>query len=152
MGNPIRRIESPASTALWVIEAHRLFHLVAVIVHGKALLCRSNMPSYVILCLLCHNQPTICHTMPTKLLCLLCHNKRTVCHTMPTRGPCFAYNVILSCSTYCGTPCLLILYLFFITSLVYAIICLLRCHAIPTVTTVLQCLLCNNKPSLTTVR
>ena len=113
MGNPIRRIESPASTALWVIEAHRLFHLVTVIVHGKALLCRSNMPSYVILCLLCHNQPTICHTMPTKLLCLLCHNKRTVCHTMPTRGPCFAYNVILSCSTYCGTPCLLILYLFF---------------------------------------
>ena len=33
MGNPFRRIESPASTALQVIEAHRLFHLVTVIVH-----------------------------------------------------------------------------------------------------------------------
>ena len=26
----------------------------------------------------------------------------TVCHTMPTRVPCYAYNVILSCSTNCG--------------------------------------------------
>ena len=42
MGNPFRRIESPASTALQVIEAHRLFHLVTVIVHGKAMHCRSN--------------------------------------------------------------------------------------------------------------
>ena len=38
MGNPIRRIESPANTALQVIEAHRLFHLVTVIVYGKAML------------------------------------------------------------------------------------------------------------------
>ena len=37
MGNPIR-IESPASTALPVIEAHRHFHLVTVIVHAKATL------------------------------------------------------------------------------------------------------------------
>ena len=42
MGNPIRKIESPASTALQVIEAHRLFHLVTMIVHGKAMHCRSN--------------------------------------------------------------------------------------------------------------
>ena len=25
--------------------------------------CKSNMPSYVILCLLCHNKPTVCHTL-----------------------------------------------------------------------------------------
>ena len=37
MGNPFRRIESPASTAVQVIEAHRLFHLVTVIVHGKVM-------------------------------------------------------------------------------------------------------------------
>ena len=42
MGNPFRRIESPASTALQIIDAHRLFHLVTVIVHGKAMHCRSN--------------------------------------------------------------------------------------------------------------
>ena len=53
MGNPIRRTESPARTALQVIEAHKLFHLVTVIVHGQAMPCRSNMPSYVMLCLLC---------------------------------------------------------------------------------------------------
>ena len=52
MGNPIRRIESPASTALQVIEAHRLFHLVTVIVHGKA------MPRHP----LWHAMPAICHT------------------------------------------------------------------------------------------
>ena len=112
MGNPFRRIESPASTALQFIEAHRLFHLVTVIVHGKAMPCTSNMPSYVILCLLCHNKPTICHnlmsyyayqaTVPTvayyaycaiiNKLCQLSHNKPTVCHTMFTRVPCYAYK------------------------------------------------------------
>ena len=29
------------------------------------------------------------------LLCLLCHNKPTVCHTISTRVPCYANNVIL---------------------------------------------------------
>ena len=90
MGNPFRRIESPASTALQVIEAHRLFHLVTVIVHGKAMHCRSNCRAmffyaycaiisqlYVILCLLSYGAHF-------GLLCLLCHNKPTVCHTMPT--------------------------------------------------------------------
>ena len=101
MGNPFRRIESPASTALQVIEAHRLFHLVTVIVHGKAMHCRSNCRAmlfyaycaiisqlYVILCLLSYGAHF-------GLLCLLCHNKPTVCHAMPTRVPCYAYNVIL---------------------------------------------------------
>ena len=130
MGNPFRRIESPASTALQVIEAHRLFHLVTVIVHGKAMHCRSNCRAmlfyaycaiisqlYVILCLLSYGAHF-------GLLCLLCHTKPTVCHTMPTRVPCYAY---------CGTLCLLILCLFSITSLLYVIICLLRCNAIPTI-------------------
>ena len=58
MGNPINRIESPASTALQVIEAHRLFHQFMVIVHGKAMPCTSSMSNYVILCLLCHIKPT----------------------------------------------------------------------------------------------
>ena len=159
MGNSIRRIESPASTALQVIEAHRLFHLVTVMVHGKAMLCRSSMPSYVILCLLCHNTPTICHIIPTNLLCpllcLLCHSKPTVCHTMPTRVPCYAYNVMLSCSTYCGTPCLLILYLFFHNKPRV-------CHNLPTKEScypyynILSCsaycgIPCNNKPTIPTV-
>ena len=61
---------------------------------------------YVILCLRSYGAHC-------GLLCLLCHTKPTVCHTMPTRVPCYAYNVILSCSTYCGALCLLILYLFF---------------------------------------
>ena len=100
MGNPIRRIESPASTALQVIEAHRLFHLVTVMVRGKAMPCRSKCRAmlyyaycaiisqlYVILCLLSYGAHC-------GLLCLLCHNKPTVCHTMPTRVPCYAYNVI----------------------------------------------------------
>ena len=132
MGNPFRRIESPASAALQVIEAHRLFHLVTVIVHRKAMHCRSNCRTmlfyaycaiisqlYVILCLLSYGAHF-------GLLCLLCHNKPTVCHTMPT----MSYQ---SCSTYCGTLCLLILSLFSITSLLYVIICLLRCNAIPTI-------------------
>ena len=101
MGNPFRRIESPASTALQVIEAHRLFHLVTVIVHGKAMHCRSNCQAmlfyaycaiisqlYVILCLLSYSAHF-------GLLCLLCHNKPVLCHAMPTRVPCYAYNVIL---------------------------------------------------------
>ena len=101
MGNPFRRIESPASTALQVIVAHRLFHLVTVIIHGKAMHCRSNCRAmlfyaycaiisqlYVLLCLLSYGAHF-------GLLCLLCHNKPTVCHTMPTRVPCYAYNVIL---------------------------------------------------------
>ena len=101
MGKPIRRIESPASTALQVIEAHRLFHLVTVIVHEKAMPCRSNCRAmlyyaycaiisqlYVILCLLSYGAHC-------GLLCLLCHNKPTECHTMPTRVPYYAYNVIL---------------------------------------------------------
>ena len=29
------------------------------------------------------------------LLCLLCRNRPTVCHTTPTRVPSYAYNVIL---------------------------------------------------------
>ena len=83
MGNPFRRIESPASTALQVIEAHRLFHLVTVIGHGKAMHCRSNCRAmlfyaycaiisqlYVILCLLSYGAHF-------GLLCLLCHNKPT---------------------------------------------------------------------------
>ena len=41
---------------------------------------------YVILCLLSYGAHF-------GLLCLLCHNKPTVCHTMPTRVPCYAYNV-----------------------------------------------------------
>ena len=104
MGNPFRRIESPASTALQVIEPHRLFHLVTVIVHGnhgKAMHCRSNCRAmlfyaycaiisqlYVILCLLSYGAHF-------GLLCLLCHTKPTVCHTMPTRVPCCAYYVVL---------------------------------------------------------
>ena len=101
MGNPFRIIESPASTALQVIEARRLFHLVTVIVHGKAIYCRSNCRAmlfyaycatisqlYVILCLLSYGAHF-------GLLCLLIHNKLTLCHTMPTRVPCYAYNVIL---------------------------------------------------------
>ena len=101
MGNPIRRIKFPANTALQVIEAHRLFHLVTVIVHEKAMPCRSNCRAmlfyayraiisqlYVILCLLSYGAHF-------GLLCLLCHNKPTVCHTMRTRVPCYAYNVIL---------------------------------------------------------
>ena len=43
---------------------------------------------YVILCLLSYGAHF-------GLLCLLCHNKPTVCHTMPTRVPCYAYYVIL---------------------------------------------------------
>ena len=56
MGNPIKRIESPASTALQVIEARKLFHLVTVIVYGNTTPCTTNMPKFVILCLLCHNK------------------------------------------------------------------------------------------------
>ena len=52
VGNPIGSIESPASTALQVIEAHRLFYVVTVIVQGKAMPCTSNMSNFVILCLL----------------------------------------------------------------------------------------------------
>ena len=48
MDNPIRRIESLASTALQVIEGHRFFHLVTVIVHGKAMPCTPNLLNYVI--------------------------------------------------------------------------------------------------------
>ena len=38
MGNPLRRIDSTASTTLQVINAHQLFHLDWVIVYGKAIL------------------------------------------------------------------------------------------------------------------
>ena len=78
-----------------------LFHLVTVIVHGKAMHCRSNCRAmlfyaycaitsqlYVMLCLLSYGAHF-------GLICLLCHNKPTVCHTMPTTVPCYAYNVIL---------------------------------------------------------
>ena len=43
---------------------------------------------YVILCLLSYGAHW-------GLLCLLIHDKPTVCHTMPTRVPCYAYKVIL---------------------------------------------------------
>ena len=43
----------------------KLFLLVTVIVYEKAMLCRSNMPSYVILCLLCHNKPSTSCIMQT---------------------------------------------------------------------------------------
>ena len=105
MGNPLRRIESPASTALQVIEAHRLFHLVTVIVHGKAMHCRSNFRAmlfyaycaiicqlYVILCLLSYGAHF-------GLLCLLCHNKPTV--------PYYAYQgamLCLQCHTKAAAP------------------------------------------------
>ena len=56
MGNPIKRIESLASTALQVIEARKLFHFVTVIVYGNTTPCTSIMPKFVILCLLCHNK------------------------------------------------------------------------------------------------
>ena len=106
MGNPFRRIESPASTTLQVIEAHRLFHLVTVIVHGKAMHCRSNCRAmlfyaycaiisqlYVILCLLSYGAHF-------GLLCLLCHNKPTVYHTMPTKENLRVdYYLLLKCST-----------------------------------------------------
>ena len=141
MGNPFRRIEFPASTTLQVIEAHRLFHLVTAIVHGKAMHCRSNCRAmlyyaycaiisqlYVILCLLSYGAHF-------GLLCLLCHNKPTVCHTMPTRVPCYAYNVTLKLQHLLWYTMLtnIILCLFSITSLLYVIICLLRCNAIPTI-------------------
>ena len=102
----------------------------------------------------------LCLALPTSgahcgLLCLLCHSKPTVCHTMPTRGPCYAYNVILSCSTYCGTPCLLILCLFFHNEPSV-------CHNLPTKVScypyynILSCsayygILCNKKPTMPTV-
>ena len=106
MGNPFRRIKSPASTALQVIEAHRLFHLVTVIVHGKAMHCRSNCRAmlfysycaiisqlYVILCLLSYGAHF-------GLLCLLCHNKPTVCHTRD--GNSAAYAAVRCCR--CTAP------------------------------------------------
>ena len=40
MGNPIRRIESPSSSALQVIEAHRLFLFVKLHLHGRLLAAR----------------------------------------------------------------------------------------------------------------
>ena len=46
------------SNGLPTEKVNRLFHLVTVIVHGKAMLCTSNMLIYVILCILCHNKPT----------------------------------------------------------------------------------------------
>ena len=58
MPNPIRRTESPASTALLVIEAHTLFHLVTVIVDGKAMPGTPSMLDYVLLCQLCYTMPT----------------------------------------------------------------------------------------------
>ena len=100
---------------------------------------------YVILCLRSYGA----HYSP---LCLLCHSKPTVCHAMPTRVPCYAYNVILSCSTCCGTPCLLIPYLFFRNkprvchNLPIKVSCYpyYRCSA--------YCgILCNNKPTMPTV-
>ena len=72
MGNPIRGIESPASTALQVIEAQRLFLLVAVIIYGKAMPCTSNIYA------------KLCYTLPIAYcatLCLLCHNQLTICYT-----------------------------------------------------------------------
>ena len=50
--------------------------------------CATISQLYVILCLLSYGAHF-------GLLCLLCHNKPTVCHTMPTRVPCYVYNVIL---------------------------------------------------------
>ena len=107
--------------------------------------CAAISQVYVILCLLSH----------CGLLCFLCHSKLIVCHTMPNRVPCYAYNVILSCSTYCGTPCLLILCLFFHNKP-----CV--CHNLPTKVScypyynILSCsaccrILCNNKPTIPTV-
>ena len=132
MDNPIRRIESPASTALQVIEAHRLLHLVTIITHGKALSCTFNIPSYAILCLLCHNKPTTCHTLmsnyafkatvPTVAYYAYCAIISLLyaigCHVMPE-------NVILSCSTSCGTLCLVILCQFFYNKPTV-------CHFLPT--------------------
>ena len=165
MDNPIR-IESPASTALQVIEAHRLFHFVTVIVHGKAMPCRSNMPSYVILCLLCQANymsyfdvilSLLSHGAHCGLLCLLCHNKPTVCHTMPTRVPCYAYNVILKLQ-----------HLLWHTKRTNTVLCLFFhnkppvCHNLPTKVqycpyyNILSCsaysgILCNNKPTMPSV-
>ena len=95
------------------------------------------------------------HSAHCGLLCLLCHNKPTVCYTMPTRVPCYAYNVILSCSIYCGTLCLLMLCLFFHNKPPV-------CNNLPTKVSCYPCynilscsaycgILCNNKPTMSTV-
>ena len=109
-------------------QAMLFYAYCAIISQLYVILCLLSYGAHFgLLCLLCHNKPTVCHTMPTRVPCYaynvilklqhllwhtmltntmpIFHNKPPVCQNLPTKVQCYPYYNILRCSAYCGILC-----------------------------------------------